>query len=148
VSAFIAQHFVPVKIHAKEQGATFERFGIQWTPVLLVLDPEGKEQHRWEGYLPPADFLGQLRLGLAKASFGVARWEESARLFEEVAREHPDADFAPLAVYYAGVSRYKGGDVTALASTAQLLRLRYPNSSWATKSSVWFPADPREAAPR
>jgi hypothetical protein len=147
VSRFIGEHFVPVKVHAKEQGATFERFGIQWTPVLMVLDGDGKEQHRWEGYLPPADFLGQLRIALAKASFGRADWEESARRFDEVAREHRDADYAPLALYYAGVSRYKAGDPTALGATAQVLRQRYPTSSWATKSSVWMPTDPREAQP-
>jgi hypothetical protein len=139
VSSFLAQHYVPVKVHVKKQGATFERFGVQWTPVLLVLDPNGKEQHRWEGYLPPDEFLAQLELGVAKATFGTSHWDEAARLFDGLARAHPDTDVAPLAVYYAGVSRYKGGDASALPATAQALRQRFPGSTWATKSSVWLP---------
>lgn len=139
MSSFISSRFIPVKIHVKEQGATFERFGIQWTPVLLVLDSAGKEQHRWEGYLPPEDFLGQLQLGLAKATFARGTWTEAATQFDEVARDHPESDFAPLAVYYAGVSRYKGGDQAALAVTAEALEQRYPDTSWAKKASVWKP---------
>jgi hypothetical protein len=139
VSSFIAQHFIPVKLHIKEHPEAHERFGVQWTPVLLVLDSNGGEQHRWEGYLPPEDFLGQMRLGVAQVRFSEGRWSDAARLFDEVARDHADADFAPLAVYYAGVSRYKGGDAPALAATAQRLEQQYPQSSWAKKSSVWKP---------
>jgi thioredoxin family protein/tetratricopeptide repeat protein len=130
---------VPVKIHVKKHPETFERFGVQWTPVLLVLDANGKEQHRWEGYLPPGEFLAQLELGVAKARFGAGRWDEAAELFDRLAREHPNTDLAPLAVYYAGVSRYKAGDASALPATAQALRQRFPGSTWTTKSSVWLP---------
>jgi hypothetical protein len=136
----MSQHYVPVKIHVKRHPDTFERFGVQWTPVLLVLDANGKEQHRWEGYLPPDEFLAQLELGVAKAKFGESRWEEAARLFDELARARPDSDLAPLAVYYAGVSRYKGGDPGALPATGEELRRRFPGSPWATKSSVWLPS--------
>ncbi len=130
----------------KEQPATFDRFGVQWTPVLLVLDPRAAEQHRWEGYLPPDDFLGQLELGLAKSAFAERRWADAERLFREVARTHSTTDYAPLALYYAGVSRYKGGDASALPETGRALRERYPDSSWAKKASVWLPAESEQGA--
>ena len=60
VSEFITGHFIPVKIHVKEQPATFKRFGAQWTPTLVVLDPDGTERYRFEGYLPAREFLAQL----------------------------------------------------------------------------------------
>lgn len=138
------QHFIPVKLHVKEHPEAFDRFGVQWTPVLAVFDSSGKEQHRWEGYLPPDGYVGQMQLGIAKVAFAEQRWDEAARLFDEVGREHPDADFAPLAVYYAGVSRYKGGDQSALPRTSEELEKRYPRSSWATKASVW---KPQQSAP-
>jgi TolA-binding protein len=138
VESFVGQHFVPVKAHIKEQPKTFERFGVQWTPVLVVFDPSGAERHRWEGYLPPDDFLGQLELGLAKSAFASQRWAEAERLFREVAEKHPGAEYAPEAVYWAGVSRYKGGDKGALPATGRALRDRYPQSSWAAKGSVWL----------
>jgi len=135
----VSQRFVPAKVHIKEQPQTFERFGVQWTPVLVVMDPGGTERHRWEGYLPPEDFLGQLELGLAKSAFAAERWAEAERLFREVAEKHPQADYAPQALYYAGVARYKGGDASALPATARALAQKYPQSSWATKASVWLP---------
>jgi hypothetical protein len=134
----VSQQLVPVKAHVKEQPKTFERFGVQWTPVLLVLDPNGVERHRWEGYLPPDDFLGQLQLGLAKSAFAAQRWSEAEKLFREVAEKHPKAEYAPEAVYWTGVARYKGGDKEALPATGRALKERYPQSSWATKGSVWL----------
>lgn len=134
-----------MKVHVKEQPQTFQRFNVQWTPVLVVLDPDGREQHRWEGYLPPDEFLGQLELGLAKSAFAAGRWAEAERLFREVAERHPETEYAPQAVYYAGVSRYKGGDAKALAETGRALRERYPGSSWARKGSVWLPAEAQSA---
>lgn len=135
-----------MKVHVKEQPETFKRFGVQWTPVLVVLDPEGREEHRWEGFLPADEYIGQLELARAKAAFAKERWPEAERLFREVAAKHPDADYAPLAVYYAGVSRYKAGDQTALAATGRELRDKYPDSSWARKASVWLPAEPGAGA--
>lgn len=125
----------------REQPETFQRFGVAWTPVLVVFDPEGREQHRWEGYLPAEEFLGQLDLAAAKDAFAKERWGEAERRFRELADRLPRADFAPLALYYAGVARYKGGDASALEEAGRALRARYPDSSWARKSSVWIPAD-------
>lgn len=127
-----------MKIHVKEQPETFKRFNVQWTPVLLVLDPEGVERHRWEGYLPADEFMGQLELGLARSLFQQERWAEAERGFREVADRHPDSEYAPQAVYWAGVSRYKGGDPSALPATARRLAARYASSSWAKRSSVWL----------
>jgi hypothetical protein len=35
-------------VHIKEQPEVFKRFGVQWTPVLVIFDPEGREHHRWD----------------------------------------------------------------------------------------------------
>lgn len=140
MASFLAQHFIPVKVHIKEQPETFDRFGVQWTPVLAIFDPEGREQYRWEGFLPADDFLGQLAIGRAHLAFAAQRWVEAASRFDEVARRHADAEFAPAAVYWAAVARYKGGDDAALPAVARALRERYPQSSWAKKASVWEPS--------
>lgn len=55
-----------------------------------------------------------------------------------VVDRHPDAEVAPEALYWAGVSRYKGfDDASALKETAVALREKYPESPWAKKASVW-----------
>ena len=138
VAEFVNKNFVPIKIHVKEHPEAFGRFGAQWTPTLIVMDPEGKERYRFEGYLPPDDFLAQLELGLAKAAFARDDFAESERLFREVAQQFPKSDAAPEALYWAGVSKYKAShDPTPLADAARQLKQRYPESSWAKKASVW-----------
>jgi hypothetical protein len=132
------QSFVPIKIHVKEQPAAFKRFGVQWTPTLLVFDPSGAERHRFEGFLPADDFLAQLHLGLARAAFAGERWEEAERRFRHVVDGFPASEAAPEALYWAGVSRYKGtGDAAALKETARQFQTRHQTTVWAKKASVW-----------
>lgn len=49
---------------------------------MLLLEPEGKEGHRFEGFLPVDDFLAQLELGLGHAD-AVALADTARRLKEK-----------------------------------------------------------------
>lgn len=131
---------MPLKVHVKEQPAAFKRFGVQWTPTILVLDPAGAERHRFEGFLPVDEFLGQLHLGLAHAAFQGERWAEAERRYRQVVERFPASEASPEALYWAGVSRYKGsGDASALKETAGQFTERYQGTVWAKKASVWAP---------
>ena len=115
-----------------------QRFSAPWTPTLLVLDPSGTERHRVEGFLPADDLLSQLTLGLGHSAFAREQWDEAERRFREVVDRYPKSEAAPEALYWAGVSRYKGkGDAGALAETGREFTRRYQESSWAKKASVW-----------
>ena len=103
----------------------------------MLLDSDGSERHRFEGYLPPDDFLAQLRLGLAHGARARSEWAAAAKSYEELANDPKSGEVAPEALYWAGVSRYKGGDQTALPNTARLFKERFPESNWAKKASVW-----------
>ena len=138
MSRFIQEHFVPVKFHIKEQKAMFDRFGVLWTPTQIILDADGAERHRIEGFLPADDFLAQLEFGLARAAFENQRYNEAGSLFREVVEHHPDAGVAPEARYWSGVSAYKASnDAAPLKETAQDLSRRYPESEWTKRASVW-----------
>ena len=142
VIAFIEQHFTPVRVHVKEQRDEFQRlgarFGAQWTPTTLLIDGQGVERYRIEGFLPKGEFMGQLALGLAKAAFAAADYATAGRLFQQVVDEHGDTDAAPEALYWAGVSRYRAtNDASALGDTARAFAERYQESNWARKASVW-----------
>ena len=142
VVRLVDRKFVPVRVHVREQAADFQRLGqqynAQWTPTTLVLDPDGTERHRVEGFLPADDLLGQLGLGLGHAAFAHGEWDSAEREFRAVADEYPASDAAPEAVYWAGVSRYKATqDPAALGATARQLGERYARSTWAKKASVW-----------
>ena len=129
---------MPVRIHVKKQPTLMERFGVQWTPTVLLMDPQGTERHRIEGYLPAPDFAAQLLLGLGHATFAAQNWKEAEKRFGEVLEKYPDSDAAAEALYWKGVSRYKeSGDGSALAETARAFQDRYTASPWAKKASVW-----------
>ena len=142
VERLLAGHFVPVRLHVRDQADGFvklgERYGAHWTPVTLVLSPDGQERHRIEGFTPADDFLAQLSLGLGRVDFDAGRYEQAERRFRGVVERHGESDAAPEALYWAGVSRYKAtNDAGALKETATAVRERYPDSAWAKKASVW-----------
>jgi hypothetical protein len=138
VAGFLTENFIPVKLHIRDQQPAFERFGAQWTPTCIILDAEGKEQHRFEGYLPVDDFLAELHLGLAKLAFAHGDFAAAEKRYREIVERFPNTDVAPEALYWAGVSKYKAtGDAGALGATAEAFQNRYAESSWAKKASVW-----------
>ena len=138
----VEDSFVPVRVHVKENAAEFkrlgERFGAQWTPTILIIDKDGQERHRIEGFLPADDFLAQLAIGAAHAAFASGNYVEAERLFNDVVNAYSATEAAPEAQYWAGVSRYKStGDASALKDTAQRFTQRFQDTSWAKKASVW-----------
>jgi TolA-binding protein len=142
VMALVADEFVPVRVHVKQNHDEFQRLGAmydaQWTPTTLIVDSAGEERHRIEGFLPADDFLAQLRLGIAKAAFSRGDFPDAERRFDEIGSAHPDTDAAPEAQYWAGVSRYKAtSDPAALKATFQKFQQKYRDSTWAKKASVW-----------
>lgn len=103
-----------------------------------MLDADGAERYRFEGYLPAPEFLAHLEFGLAKRAFARDEWAEAERAFRAVVQRYPESDVAPESLYWAGVAKYKAsGQPSALKETAALFTRHYPNSLWATKASVW-----------
>jgi TolA-binding protein len=137
----VEESFLPVRVHVREQAEEFrrlsERYDAQWTPAILVLDSDGEERHRIEGFLPAREFVAQLLLGIAHAAFHRHDWSEAERRFREVMDAYAETDAAPEALYWAGVARYKGGDAAALTETARAFTHRYDDTTWAKKASVW-----------
>ena len=142
VASFISERFHPVRIHVRDDAEAWKKvgleLGVQWTPTILILSPEGKEQHRIEGFLPSDDFLAQLSIGLAKAAFGRGEFADAEQRYREIVERYPNTESAPEALYWAGVSRYKGSnDGAALQETARSFKQRYTDTAWAKKASVW-----------
>ena len=117
-----------------------ERFGANWTPTVLILDPDGTERHRIEGFLPPDDVAAQILLGLGHSAFARAQFDEAERQFERVLRDYPATESAAEAQYWKGVARYKRtGNAGELTATYRAFQERYRNTTWAKKASVWAP---------
>ena len=114
---------MPLEAHIKEHPKYFHRFDAVWTPTVLVIDSDGAERLRVEGYLPRDEFRAQLEMGLARVAFMRKQWAEAERRYAEVVEHYPDAKVAPEAVYWRGVSRYKQtNDHTVLGEVPDQLK--------------------------
>ena len=142
VKDLVTQRFVPVRVHVRENRDEWQRLSaqlaVQWTPTILIVDADGHERYRIEGFLPADDFLSQIELGLGHAAFKRADYGRAEASFRDVARKYPKTDAAPEALYWAGVAKYRSSDdPAALKETAGLVSREYPESTWAKKASVW-----------
>jgi len=129
---------VPVEAHIKEHPVYFHRFDALWTPTILILDSEGKERWRIEGYLPKTEFHARLELGLARVDFMHKLWSQAEQRYAAIVERYPQTAAAPEAVYWRVISRYKmTNDHTVLGAAAEELSQKYPGSEWALKASVF-----------
>ena len=105
---------------------------------MLILDPNGDEWFRLEGYLPKDEFRAQLELGLARVAFMNKNWSDAERRYTAVVEHFPDSKAAPEALYWKGVSHYKAtNDHEVLGELPELFRQKYPDSLWALKTAAW-----------
>ena len=128
-----------MKVHIKEHPAWFHRFDAVWTPTVLLLDSDGKEHVRLEGYLPNFELNAALRAGLGRIAFARKQYDSAERWYSEVIAHYADSHSAPEAMYWRAVATYKAtNDHTALGKVAEELRNRYPSSVWASKAIPWL----------
>ena len=141
LASLIADYFIPVRVHVKQKdefARLGEKYNAQWTPAALLLDGNGVERHRLEGFVPLEDFASQLLLGRAHAARAAGGFGDAEQRYREVIELYPLSDAAAEAQYWAGVSRYKAsGEFRALIDTANAFDERYQDSTWAKKASVW-----------
>lgn len=105
---------------------------------MIILDPNGKERFRIEGYLPKDEFRAHLELALARVAFMSKNWKDAERRYTEVLERYPASKVAPEALYWKGVSRYKStNDHTVLGELPGQFQEKYPDSEWALKTAAW-----------
>jgi tetratricopeptide (TPR) repeat protein len=113
-----------------------ERYRHVWTPDLRLLDADGTELYRWNGYLPPAEFTAQLIAGVGQARLRRKEFDAAAERYEEVVRRFPTARAAPEALYFLAVSKYRAsGNASDLLHNWHELEKTYPASEWTVKQN-------------
>ena len=139
LASFIEENFIPLEVHIKENPRNFRRFNAFWTPTVLILDADGIERTRLEGYLPKDEFNAHLTMGLARVAMTKKRWADAEQLFESVIDGQPDSPFVPQAIYYRGVSRYSvSHESSDLALTAVELDKKFRGNEWQLRSIPWL----------
>ena len=105
---------------------------------MLILDSNGKERFRIEGYLPKDEFRAHLELALARVAFMSKNWADAERRYAEVIERYPNSKAAPEALYWKGVGRYKAtNDHNVLGELPGQFQEKYPDSTWALKTAAW-----------
>jgi hypothetical protein len=108
---------------------------VLWTPAVVVLDSEGKERYRNEGYLPREEFIAQLDLAIARVAFTHKKFADAEKLYQDVIDRHAGTAAVPEAIYWAAVSHYKGtNDHTVLGEVPEKLKGKYADTIWAKKA--------------
>lgn len=134
----IDRDFIPVSFTVTEAQDITARYKVEWTPTFILADEYGRELERWVGYLPPEDFIAQMRLSKGLAEFHRDRFREAENAFEWIIDNKPDSEVAPEARYYMGVALYKAtGDEAYLTRTWEAMNRRYPGHYWTKKASAW-----------
>ena len=138
VAKRINDNFVPIQINVKDESSHpfLDRYRQFWTPDLRLLDAEGAELYRWNGYLPPHEFLAQLLAAQAQAQMRLQNNAAAVEIYNDLLRRFPTSAIAPEAQYYHAVAKYKvSGEGPALIGGWRHLQSRYPDSVWRIKQS-------------
>ena len=134
VVEFINQNLIPIQVLADQQPLSTD-FNIQWTPALLVLDQEGKEQHRTVGFLSPEELIPSLLLGIGYSHFNKNEFAEALACFEKILTGYAASDAAPEAMFQRGVALYKSThDPKPLKEAYGQLQDKYPTSEWTKRA--------------
>ncbi|HEY7494011.1 MAG TPA: hypothetical protein VIH59_23280 [Candidatus Tectomicrobia bacterium] len=138
VADTIQARFVPVQINTQEESgrSMVQCFHQVWTPDLRILSSQGVELYRWNGYLPPFEFLPQLLVAHAYACLALEDPQGAAEIYSAVLERFPTSAVAPEAQYFLAVSRYKHSHKASdLLDNWHQLQTRYPDSLWRRKQS-------------
>ena len=106
---------------------------------MLILDNEGKERVRLEGYLANNDFTAALMNGLGRIAFVRKKYADAERWYGDVVVRFSESHLAPEAMYWRAVSQYSARhDHSVLGKVAEELRSKYPSSVWTSKAIPWL----------
>ena len=134
---FINERVVPVRI-PYDQKPLAEQFQVKWTPLFIILDAEGNEHYRTNGFLAPYELISMILLGTGKLHFDREAFTRAIGAFDELLEKYPDSGAAPEAVYFRGVSGYKRDEKPEpLKEAFEILRNKYPENPWAKRAAPY-----------
>jgi len=140
VAEFVSERFVALKFNVKEPHLDFKealgRGKVLWAPLLVFLDGRGSELRRYVGFLPPDEFLAELRLVLGLSEMTHANFQEALRWFDSAADDYPESSAAPEALFWAAGAAYRLEGLAGVVRRWDDLRARYAETTWARRADV------------
>ncbi len=134
VVEFINLNVVPLRVLSDQQPLATD-FNIKWTPSLLILDQNGKEDSRTVGFLNAEELISSILLGLGNGHFNKDEFKDALGCYERLLAEQPGSDSAPEAIFQRGVTLYKSThDPKPLKEAYNHLQDKYPASQWTKRA--------------
>ena len=134
----ILDYGIPFQVDNSKKEPEIFLHGIHhiWTPDIRILHHDGYEMYRWDGFLPPPEFMARALCGFAMAYLRLKRFDQAEAIYADVLTRFSTTYAAPEALYYLGVTRYRRDPESdeLLAQWAKL-RSRYPLSEYRVKQS-------------
>lgn len=134
----ITKYTIPVQFDnsKSENNQALQRIHHIWTPDVRIMDHNGYEMYRWEGFAPPSEYIARLECGIALAYLRSKRYDNAEEIYVDVLKRFSTTYAAPEAQYYLGVTRYRRDpDSDELLTQWAQLRSRYPTSEYRMKQS-------------
>ncbi|MBV9647916.1 MAG: hypothetical protein JO043_10670 [Candidatus Eremiobacteraeota bacterium] len=134
----IEKYCVPVQIDNSTEAAepVTTRYRHIWTPDLRILEDDGNELYRWNGYLPPFEFAPKLIAGVAQARLRLREFDAAIEAYTDVLTRFPTSFVAPEAQYFLACSQYrKSHESSDLLRGWHELEKTYPTSVWTVKQN-------------
>lgn len=136
--SYITQNFVPWRVPYLIDRARVDRWHVEWTPCLVVLDGSKVEHLRSLGFISPPELMAHLHLARALISYRSRDLPAAVELFDQVVTGFTQTHAAPQAIWFRGVGRFQlQGDPAVLKATRLELEENYPHSLWMEKASAW-----------
>ena len=109
VKEAITAYAIPVQIDNSDPKNNIFLHSLHhiWTPDIRIINTDGYEMYRWDGFLPPFEFVARLQCGFGLAFLRLKRFDEVERCYVDVLRRFSTSYAAPEAQYYLGVTRYR-----------------------------------------
>jgi hypothetical protein len=137
VDAIVA-HGIPVQLDNSraQNNQLLHSIHHIWTPDIRILYHDGFELYRWDGFLPPPEFVARTLCGFGLAYLRLKRFDQAEAVYLDVLKRFSTTYAAPEAQYYLGVTRYRRDPQSdELPTQWANLRSRYPLSEYRVKQS-------------
>lgn len=134
----VVRLFTPLRLNVLKQREEAKRFSAAWTPIDLVLrqSGEGLPSRFSQGWLAPASFVAELKLGRIFLALEERRYEEARRLSREVVASDADRERRGEARYWEAIAHYRGtGRIENLHEGLDLVRRDFSDTAAARKLS-------------
>lgn len=88
-ATFIREYMIPLRVNVSSPPSWADRFVIQYTPTVITLDEDGREQHRTVGFLPTEEFVPELMLANGKAYMQNGRSVKARQFLDRILKDYP-----------------------------------------------------------